>query len=108
MVNAIGSVQTFVVLLLSLGSLALTGFAAIDALRRPSRHFPAVGRLSKPAWVGILGAAFLLAIVLLANPLGFLNVLGVVAAGVYLAEVRPKLKAMGGGGSSSSGPYGPW
>jgi len=107
MYNAIGSVQQFVIFLLGLGSLGLTGFAAADAVRRPARHFPAVGRLTKPAWVGILLAAFLLAIVLLLNPLGFLNVLGVVAAGVYLAEVRPKLRQMGGG-STSSGPYGPW
>lgn len=108
MVSAVGSVQTFVVLVLGLGSLCLTGYAAVDAVRRPARHFPAVGRLSKGAWVGILVAAFLLALVLLFNPLGFLNVIGVVAAGVYLADIRPKLKAMGGGGGTSSGPYGPW
>ena len=108
MTSALGSVQAFVILLLGLGSLGLTGFAALDAVRRPAQHFPAVGRLSKAAWLGILGAAFLLAIVLLFNPLGFLNVAGVIAAGIYLADLRPKLKAMGGGGRSSSGPYGPW
>jgi Protein of unknown function (DUF2516) len=46
--------------------------------------------------------------VLMLNPLGILNVAGVIAAGVYLADTRPKLKQVGGGGSTSSGPYGPW
>ena len=64
--------------------------------------------LSKPVWLGILGAAFLVAIVSLGYPIGFLNVIGVVAAGVYLADLRPKLKQVGGGSGSSYGPYGPY
>ena len=31
-----------------------------------------------------------------------------VAAAIYLTDVRPKVREMGKGGSSSSGPYGPW
>jgi hypothetical protein len=42
------------------------------------------------------------------GPLGILNVAGVIAAGVYLADLRPKLKQLGGGRGSSSGPYGPY
>jgi hypothetical protein len=109
--DLLGPVQGFVLLLLGLGSLVLTGFAAVDALRRPGQHFPHVGRLSKPVWLGILGAAFLISIVSFgyASTLGLLNVLGVIAAGIYLAEVRPKLRQLGGGGSGSGyGPYGPY
>jgi Protein of unknown function (DUF2516) len=105
--NIVGSVQEFVLFVLGVGSLILTGFAAIDALRRRSALFPHVGRLTKPVWLGILGAAFLVAIVSLFNALFFLNVVGVIAAGVYLAEVRPKLRQIDGGGRSS-GPYGPY
>lgn len=103
--DILGPVQTFVLLILGIGSLALTGFAAFDALRRKGSLFPHVGRLTKPAWLGILGAAFLISIVSLGytSTLGILNVVGVVAAGIYLAEVRPKLRQIGGSGS---GPYG--
>lgn len=104
--DIIGPVQTFVLLILGIGSLALTGFAAFDVLRRKGSLFPHVGRLPKPAWLGILVAAFLISIVSLGytSTLGILNVLGVVAAGIYLADVRPKLRQIDGGGRS--GPYG--
>jgi hypothetical protein len=32
----------------------------------------------------------------------------VVAAGIYLADLKPKLKQVGGGSGSSYGPYGPY
>jgi hypothetical protein len=110
-VDLLGPVQAVVLLLLGLGSLLLTGFAVVDALRRKGSLFPHAGRLSKSVWLGILGAAFLIALVSFASPstLGLLNVLGVIAAGVYLADVRPKLQQLGGGrGSGGYGPYGPY
>ncbi len=110
--DLVGSVQAVVLLVLGLGALGLTGFAAIDATRHRSDLFPAVGRLSKGAWLGILAAAFLISIVSFSSQatLGLLNVIGVIAAGVYLADVRPKIRAMKGGGrgSGSYGPYGPY
>jgi hypothetical protein len=110
-VGAISSVQGFVLLLLGIGSLILTGYAFIDVLRHPGSHFPHAGRLSKGAWLGILGAAFMIAIVSFFAPLGILNVAGVIAAAVYLADLRPKLRRLGGGGGRGStgyGPYGPY
>jgi len=106
-VDLLGPVQSFVLLVLGIGSLLLTGFAVFDALRRRGSLFPHVGRLTKPVWLGILGAAFLISIVSFGytSTLGFLNVIGVIAAGVYLAEIRPKLREIGG---SSAGPYGPY
>jgi len=107
-VNLVGSVQGFVLLLLGIGSLILTGFAFFDVLRRKASLFPHVGKLTKPVWLGILAAAFLIAVVSLFAPLGLLNIAGVIAAGVYLADLRPKLKQVGGGSGSSYGPYGPY
>jgi hypothetical protein len=108
-VSVVGSVQSIVLLLLGIGSLGLTGFALFDVLRRPGSLFPHAGKLSKGAWLGILAAAFLIAVVSFFAPLGFLNVIGVIAAGVYLADMRPKLQQLGGGrGGSSYGPYGPY
>lgn len=104
--DIVSPVQTFVLLLLGIGALALTGFAAIDASRFRSSLYPAIGRQTKIFWVAILAVAFLIAIVSLYNALGFLNVLGVIAAAVYLADVRPKLQEVSGGrGGSGSGPY---
>jgi hypothetical protein len=107
-VDLVGTVQSFVLLVLGIGTLALTAFAAFDATRHPANLYPAVGRLSKPIWLGILVAAFLIAIVSFgAATLGLLNIAGVIAAGIYLADVRPKLKQAGGRGTSY-GPYGPY
>ena len=108
--TVIANVQNLVYLLLGLASLGLTGFALVDVLRRKGTLFPQVGRLSKGAWLGILGFAFGIAIVSLATPatVGIFNLIGVVAAGVYLADVRPKLNSIGGGRGSQSGPYGPY
>jgi hypothetical protein len=108
-VDLVQSVQQFVLLILGVGALLLTGFAAFDVVRRKAPLFPHVGRLTKPVWMGILIAAFLISIVYFGSPgtLGILNVIGVVAAGVYLADVRPKLQQIDGGGRNS-GPYGPY
>lgn len=105
--DILGPVQGFVLLVLGIGSFLLTGFAVFDALRRKSALFPHVGRLTKTVWLGILAAAFLISIVSLGytSTLGLLNVIGVVAAGVYLAEVRPKLRQLDGGGNSGYGSY---
>jgi hypothetical protein len=107
-VDLVGSVQSFVLLILGIGSFILTGYALIDVLRRKGTLFPHAGRLSKGVWLAILGAAFLISIVSFFGPLGILNVAGVIAAGVYLADLRPKLQQLGGGRGSSNGPYGPY
>lgn len=106
--NILGPVQGVVLLILGIGALGLTGFAAIDSLRFRAPLYPAIGRQTKVFWVAILTVAFLVAIVSFNYALGFLNVIGVVAAGVYLADVRPKLQQVSGGRGSSSGPYGPY
>ena len=103
--NIVGTVQAFVGLILGIASLGLTGFAALDALRQQTNLFPAVGRQTKLFWAGILSAAFLVSIVSLYQPLNLFNVAGVIAAGIYLADVRPKIKQISGG-RGSSGPYG--
>jgi len=105
-VEFVDDIQSKVLLFLGLAALVFTGYAAADALQRPTHVFPAVERQTKVFWGGILAVAFLVAIVSLFSPLGFLNVIGVIAAGVYLADVRPKIRQISGGGRGSSGPYG--
>lgn len=106
--NIVGSVQSFILLLLGIGGLALTGFAFFDALKRQSRLFPHAGRFSKNVWLAILGVAFALAIVSLFNPLFLFNIVGVIAAAVYVADLRPKLKSLDGGSGGGPSLYGPY
>ncbi|MBF6172934.1 DUF2516 family protein [Nocardia blacklockiae] len=84
------SVTGAILLVLWLAALGATIFALVHAVRQRSDAFTAVDKLTKPIWVGILVAA--LAFLLLARtPVGLLGIIAVVATGVYLADVRPKV-----------------
>jgi hypothetical protein len=86
-------------------------WAFVDAVRRPAAAYSAAGKLTKQLWLIILGVALLFGLagaVQLISIIQMLPVIGFIAAAVYLADVRPAVRQYGGGGSSSSGPYGPW
>ncbi|WP_322785621.1 DUF2516 family protein [Cellulosimicrobium cellulans] len=109
----IGSLQWIVYLLLSLVVFGTQLFALVDAIRRPASAFTAEGKLSKPIWLAILGVAAALGF--LSIPLGgginlgFIGIIAVVAAIVYLVDVRPRLQPYGNGrGNGSSGRPGGW
>jgi hypothetical protein len=106
-VEFFGGVQSLVYLVLLVASLGVKGYAVFDALRRPADAFPYAGKLSKPAWLGITGVALAVNVVLL-NPLQILNVVGVVAAIVYIVDVRPAVSQYRAGGGGGYGPYGPY
>jgi Protein of unknown function (DUF2516) len=107
-------------LALAVAAFAVEAWAFVDAIIRPKAAFAAaatmsdnaVGRLTKPIWLIILGVAFVLGLYSAAygGATGFLSVLAFVAAAIYLAGVRPKVREYSkrGSRSSSSGPYGPW
>jgi len=67
---------------------AATIYAFVNAAMQRSDAYPAADKLTKPAWLAILGIAGLLSLVLSG---GTGMVIAAVAAGVYLADVRPKL-----------------
>jgi hypothetical protein len=96
---------------LSIAALCVEVWAFVDAVRRPSPAFPAAGKQTKPLWLVILGVAAVIG--LWSSTLGGPNLVSLfpivafVAAAIYLTDVRPKVKEFKGG-SSSSGPYGPW
>ncbi|WP_226346363.1 DUF2516 family protein [Agilicoccus flavus] len=107
-----GDLQRVLLLALGVAALALEMYALVDALRYPKEAYPAAGKLTKAGWVGILAVATAVGVVTVGYVMGF-GVLGVVAAGVYLADVRPALRAIsprrrGRRGASGSGPYGSW
>lgn len=90
---------------LGLLALALQGFALVDALRRRADAFVAAGKQTKQLWMILLGVATAIGFVslILIGPLNFFNLIAVVAAAVYVTDVRPALQRVMGGGSGSNG-----
>ena len=71
---------------------ALAGWALVDALIRPASAYVAAGKLTKPAWGAITALALVIA--WFTAPLSFFWLPAVIAAIVYLVDVRPALRGM--------------
>jgi 4-amino-4-deoxy-L-arabinose transferase-like glycosyltransferase len=74
-------------------ALGLTLWAFVDALIRPAAGYVAMGKLTKPAWVGITGLAAAI-IFLTKSPIALLGLPAVIAAVVYLVDVRPAVRGL--------------
>ena len=102
----LGTVQWFVITVISLVVLAALVVALVDAARRPPRAFEVEGKLTKQKWLLILGFATVVGVL---GALGlisvFLNLIAVAPALIYWVDVRPRLQSHGTGGSR--GPRGP-
>lgn len=79
-------------LALTLGSLVLAVWAVIDAATRRTDAFPAIDRQTKKFWLIVLGLASV--VLLWFGVMSFLGLPAVVAAIVYIVDVRPKLAAV--------------
>ena len=82
---------------LYVGALALTLWAFVDALVRPAPAFVATGKLTKPAWAAITGVSA--AVIFYFSPMSFLGLPAVIAAIVYLVDVRPAVRGLPRGNS---------
>lgn len=100
--------------ILALVALVLELWAVADCARHPANAFEATGKRTKTFWLALTGGAALIGVISFFGSGGFFGSLGlfglvaVVAASVYLADVRPAVKDAGRGGSRNTGPYGPW
>ena len=72
---------------------ALTLWAFVDALIRPASGFVAAGKLTKPGWAAITGLAALI-ILWQQNPMTLFGLPAVIAAVVYLVDVRPAVRGL--------------
>ncbi len=79
------------------GLVALRVWAFADCLVRKLAAFPAVDKLSKPAWLAILALAGLFGSFLSPSPIGPISLISAIAAAVYLADVRPAVREVSGG-----------
>jgi hypothetical protein len=82
--------QSLVVSISALALLAVKIWAFVDALVRRPDAFEAAGKMTKQAWLLILGLTAAAAI-LFPSPLGLLSIVGTVAAFVYILDARPAL-----------------
>ncbi|MEE1829160.1 DUF2516 family protein [Streptomyces sp. BE20] len=88
-------------------------YALIDAATRPEDSYRAADKKTKGFWLAVLGIAFGLDLLFGADFLtSFLTLAGLVAAIVYVVDVRPAIRALtdrgGRGDRRNMGPYGPW
>ncbi|MEU6943691.1 MULTISPECIES: DUF2516 family protein [unclassified Streptomyces] len=94
--------------------LVFLGFAVVSfvfAAMAREDAYRAAEKQTKKFWLIILGINLVLNLVL---DMFFLQIAGVIAAIVFMVDVRPAIKQVSGGGggrrggSSSDGPYGPY
>ncbi|MDX6220837.1 MAG: hypothetical protein QOJ48_2518 [Frankiales bacterium] len=83
------AVEGWFLTLLNLVVLGTCLYALVDAVRRPAAAFVAHGKLTKPIWTGILVGAILIALLL--GFFSFIGAFALVAAIVYLVDVKPAL-----------------
>jgi len=97
-VHIVDELYTWTDWVLIYGMLALRTWALIDCLTRKVAAFPAVDKLTKPAWVAMLAIGDLLGWYLSVNqPVGIFALITVVLASVYLADVRPAVREISEG-----------
>jgi len=73
--------------------MAVKIFAFVDAVTRPPAAYVAAEKLTKPAWLLILGLTVVSSF-LWRSPLGLFSIVGTVAAFVYLVDARPALASV--------------
>jgi len=78
--------------------LAMAVWAFVDALARPAASYVAAGKLTKPGWMAITGIAAL--VLFWRGPMDFFGLPAVIAAVVYLVDVRPAVRGLHRGNSS--------
>jgi hypothetical protein len=75
-------------------------WAFVDCVTRKAPAFTAAGKLTKPTWLVLTGLpaliATLFAVTQTGSVLNILIYLGMIAAGVYMADVRPAVREISG------------
>lgn len=88
--------QQYIMLALTVGALVFELGALVDALTKPNKYYLAAGKRNKKFWGLLLAGMVLLGFISLTPPLGYGSLgpgglLAVIPAGIYFADVRPKL-----------------
>jgi hypothetical protein len=86
-------IEDWAMVAISLALLAVKIYAFATALMFSTEHYRAADKLTKPAWVAILGVG-VVAQLLLGKPISLINLAFTIATLVYLADVRPALRGL--------------
>jgi quinol-cytochrome oxidoreductase complex cytochrome b subunit len=89
-----GQIESAVLAVLSLILLAVKVWALVDSLFHSDKAYVAADKQNKLFWVLLLAIFVLLHYLTIGDPRHILNLIGTVAAFVYLADVRPVLRSM--------------
>jgi hypothetical protein len=92
--------------LVFVASVGTRAYALIDAFFRPAEAYVAAGKLTRPAWLIILGLGLVVGVVL-PPPISLLNIAALIAAIIYIVDVRPALRELGRP-DRRNGPSGQW
>ena len=87
-------IQGTIMLVVALVVTAVKIYALVTSLMFTPEHYRAADKLTKQAWVAILGLGVAAAILMPYSPLGLINIAFLIATFVYLADVRPALKSL--------------
>lgn len=87
-------IEGTILLAVTLAMIGVKIFALVTSLMFSPEHYRAADKLSKQAWVAILGLGVVAAVLLVGSPLGLLNLVFAIAAFVFLADVRPALRGL--------------
>ena len=109
--NAFGSLQNTLLLILGVLAVGAEIFALVDAVRHRPDAYVAASKRTKPFWTIVLAVALAVGIITIFNVLNFVGLIAFVGAAVYLTDVRPALRRVSGKASRrgpQDSPYGPW
>ena len=99
--NTVANLRYYTDEVLAWGLVALRAWALLDCLLHKAAAFPAVDKLTKPAWIAMLAlGGFLgsfLSVTPYPNPTEIISLISTVVASVYLADVRPAVREVSGG-----------
>jgi hypothetical protein len=85
--------ESMFMLIVELVLIAVKIFALVNSLTYSAESYSAANKLTKPAWIIILGLGLAVQLVL-GGPLAIYNIAFTIAAFVYLADVRPALSSL--------------
>ncbi|MBE9374848.1 DUF2516 family protein [Saccharopolyspora sp. HNM0983] len=89
-------VWMWILFIIWLAAIPVGVFAFVHASLQRADAFTAVGKLTKPAWMGITGVSALLLILMQQGPFSIIWIAPLVAVLVYLLDVRPKVREIQG------------
>jgi hypothetical protein len=92
-VPSVFAVQGGILTVATLAIFVVEAWAFIDAVSHRPEAFVAADKMTKKAWLVILGVA-LAAHMLFWSPISLLNIIGTVAALVYMVDARPALRSL--------------